>query len=122
MRVSLPGPEATITLDVPPGAAVAGLRLHYGAAPRVPVERAEILKETETGLEIVWATEPDWPALTELVSGLLETRAMERRRSIWMPPPLYRETPASPVRSRLRVPELTEIEALAAAPAVPGTE
>ncbi len=121
--VSLPGPEATITLDVPPGAAVAGLRFHYGAAPRVPVERAEILKETETGFEIVWATEPDWPALTELVSGLLET-PRDGTQTVYL-------DAAAPLSGRLQLrlygvdsesPELTEIEALAAAPAVPGTE
>jgi hypothetical protein len=112
--VSLPGPEATVTLDVSQGATLAGLRLHYGAAPRVPVERAEVLKETETGFEIVWATEPDWPALTELVSGLLET-PRDGTQTIYL-------DSAAPLSGRLQLrlygvdsepPELTEIEALA---------
>jgi hypothetical protein len=112
--VSLPGPDATVTLDVPMGASIAGLRFHYGAAPRVPVERVEILIETETGVETVWATDSDWPALTELVSGLLETP----RDGTQM---LYLDS-AAPLSGKLRLrlygvdsepPELTEIEALA---------
>ena len=111
--VSLPGPDATVTLDVPVGATLAGLRLHYGAAPRVPVERVEILRETETGVETVWATEPDWPALTELVSGLLET-PHDGTQTIYLD-----AGPRLSGRLQLRLygldseaPELTEIEVL----------
>jgi hypothetical protein len=121
--VSFPGREATVTLDAPAGAALAGLRLHYGAAPRVPVERVEILKETETGLEVVWTTEPNWPALTELVSGLLET-PRDGTQTIFL-------DAAAPLSGRLRLrlfgadsepPELTEIDVLGEAPAVPITQ
>jgi len=114
--VSLPGPDSTVALDVPAGAMLAGLRLHYGAAPRVPVERIEILRETETGVEIVWATESDWPALTELVSGLLET-PRDGTQTIY----LDSAVPPLTGRPQLRLygldsepPELTEIEALTA--------
>jgi hypothetical protein len=121
--VSFPGREATVTLDAPAGAALAGLRLHYGAAPRVPVERVEILKETETGFEVVWTTEPNWPALTELVSGLLET-PRDGTQTIFL-------DAAAPLSGRLRLrlfgadsepPELTEIDVLGEAPAVPITQ
>ncbi len=115
--VSLPGPDFTVALDVPNGsngAKLAGLRLHYGAAPRVPVERVEILRETETGFEIVWETEPDWPALTELVSGLLET-PRDGTQTIY----LDSGGPALTGRLQIRLygldaetPELTEIEVL----------
>jgi hypothetical protein len=116
--VSLPGPEAMITLDVPEGATIAGLRLHYGAAPRVPVERIEILRETETGVETLWATESDWPALTELVSGLLETPRNGTQT-------IYLDSSDARLTGRLQLrlhgldsepPELTEIEVLAMIP------
>lgn len=112
--VSLPGPDATVTLDVPVGAKLAGLRLHYGAVPRVPVERIEILRETETGVETIWATESDWPALTELVSGLLETPRDGTQT-------IYLDSAGPPLAGRLQLrlygldsepPELTEIEVL----------
>jgi hypothetical protein len=114
--VSLPGPDSTVALDLPDGAKLAGLRLHYGAAPRVPVERIEILRETESGVEIVWATESDWPALTELVSGLLETPRDGTQT-------IYLDSVGPPLTGRLQLrlygldsepPELTEIEVLAA--------
>jgi hypothetical protein len=113
-RVSLPGPDSTVALDVTNGAMLAGLRLHYGAAPRVPVERIEILRETGTGVEIVWASEPEWPALTELVSGLLETPRDGTQT-------IYLDSADPPLTGRLQLrlygldsepPELTEIEVL----------
>jgi hypothetical protein len=112
--VSLPGPDAAISLDVPEGVTLAGLRLHYGASPRVPVERVEILRETDTGVETVWRTEPDWPALTELVSGLLETPRDGTQT-------LYLNSGEAPLSGKLLLrlygvdsepPELTEIEGL----------
>ena len=112
--VSLPGQDAAVSLDVPEGATLAGLRLHYGAMPRVPVERVEILRETDNGVETVWSTEPDWPALTELVSGLLETPRDGAQT-------LYLNSGEAPLSGKLllrlygvdsETPELTEIEAL----------
>jgi hypothetical protein len=112
--VTLPGPDAAISLDVPEGVTLAGLRLHYGASPRVPVERVEILRETDTGVETVWRTQPDWPALTELVSGLLETPRDGTQT-------LYLNSGEAPLSGKLLLrlygvdsepPELTEIEAL----------
>ncbi len=114
--VSLPGPDSTVALNVPDGTKLAGVRLHYGAAPRVPVERVEILRETETGVESVWATESDWPALTELISGLLETPRDGTQT-------IYPDSGGPPLSGRLRIrlhgldsepPELTEIEVLTA--------
>jgi hypothetical protein len=63
---------SSVSFTIPEGAALAGIELHYGRVPRVPVERIEILKETDRGMETVWTTPSAWPALTELVSGLLE--------------------------------------------------
>jgi hypothetical protein len=82
--------------------------------PRVPVERVEILRETDNGVETVWSTEPDWPALTELVSGLLETPRDGTQT-------LYLNSGEAPASGKLllrlygvdsETPELTEIEAL----------
>ncbi|HJS73025.1 MAG TPA: hypothetical protein VJ921_01975, partial [Vicinamibacteria bacterium] len=70
-RLPAPGPE--MALDLPAGAVLGGLRLHYGPTPRVPVARVEIFRESESGSETLWSTPSDWPAVTELVSGLLET-------------------------------------------------
>jgi len=116
VSVPLPGPDSTVALEVPDGTNLAGLRIHYGAAPRVPVERIEILREIETGVETVWATDPEWPALTELVSGLLET-PRDGTQTIFL------DSAGPPLSGRLQLrlyglyaepPELTEIEILTA--------
>jgi len=114
--VPLPGTDSTVALEVPDGTNLAGLRIHYGAAPRVPVERIEILREIEQGVETVWATDPGWPALTELVSGLLET-PRDGTQTIFL------DSAGPPLSGRLQLrlygldaepPELTEIEVLKA--------
>jgi hypothetical protein len=78
----------------------------------VPVERVEIRNEKG---ELVFSTRPGWPALTELVSGLLET---PRDGTQWV-------QVASPVEGRIEVrlhgadgdrAELTEIEVLGRLP------
>jgi hypothetical protein len=62
-----------VSFTIPAGGKLAAIELHYGGVPRVPVERIEIRSETGRGMETVWTTPSEWPALTELVSGLLET-------------------------------------------------
>ncbi len=112
-RVS--NPDSLVELDVPPGISVGGLRFHYGAAPRVPVERVQIQRVTDQGIETLWSSPPDWPALTELVSGLLET-PRDGTQTIYVEDP---EAAALTGRIRIRLegvdaeaPELTEIELL----------
>jgi hypothetical protein len=52
---------------------VSGLRILYGPNPRNPAERIEIqVLEDDSARELTWATPPDWPALTELIAGLLD--------------------------------------------------
>jgi hypothetical protein len=113
LRLPAPGPE--VTLDLPAGVTLEGLRLHYGPAPRVPVERLEIWRESAGGRsEILWSSPLDWPALTELVSGLLET-PRDGTQTIRVEP----SHPALTGRLQLRLygidgerPELTGIEVL----------
>ncbi|MFQ5789149.1 MAG: hypothetical protein ACE5JI_01610 [Acidobacteriota bacterium] len=51
---------------------ISGLRIHYGPRPRVPVDQLEILlPDGEHGWKPQYRTPPHWPALTELVLGLL---------------------------------------------------
>ncbi len=120
--VSLPGQDSTVVLELPAGARLAGLKLHYGAAPSVPVDRVEILRELDTGLEIVWTTKPNWPALTELISGLLEN-PRDGTQTIYLDP----ESALASGRLELRLygldsepPALTEIELLAVTSSSPG--
>jgi hypothetical protein len=115
--VRISNPESVVAFDVPEGVAIGGLRLHYGAAPRVPVERIEIAGEKDGAYETLWSSPPDWPAMTELVSGLLATPRDGTQT-------LYVDSGAPPLSGRLQLrlygldsetPELTEIEVLAAA-------
>jgi hypothetical protein len=69
--------EVTIFLDNPQQ--ISGLRLHYGGNPRSPVTRVEIAvpneqdeQDGEDTPRDVWKSSPEWPALAELVLGLLE--------------------------------------------------
>jgi hypothetical protein len=113
-RLPASGPD--IALDLPAGVTLEGLRLHYGPAPRVPAERLEIWRESESGPEILWSSPTDWPAVTELVSGLLET-PLDGTQTIVVGEP----SPNLSGRLRLRLhgldgepPELTEVEVLTA--------
>jgi hypothetical protein len=112
LRIS--DPSSVVALELPQGFSMGGLRLHYGPAPRVPVVRIEILREGEAGAETLWTTPPDWPALTELVLGLLET-PRDGTQTIYLDP----RSPPLSGRLQLRLygldsepPELMEIEIL----------
>ncbi len=112
----LPSPESEIALDLPEGMTMRGLRFHYGPAPRVPVERVEIWRESDRGPETLWSSSPAWPAMTELVSGLLQT-PRDGTQTI----AIDSDGPTLAGRLRLRLsgldsepPEITEIEVLGA--------
>jgi hypothetical protein len=114
--VRLQHPDAEVALELPAGVAIGGLRFHYGPAPKVPVERVEILAESDDGLETLWTSPPDWPAVTELVSGLIET---PRDGTQTMVVEFGGRPPTGRVRLRLHgldsePPDLTEIEVLGA--------
>ena len=85
------------------------MKLSYGPVPRVPVDRVEIWEETSNG-ELLWSTRDSWPAVTELVSGLLD-QPRNGYQLIRLP-----SVAAERVRIRIRgldePPELTEIEIL----------
>jgi hypothetical protein len=110
-------PDSVVAFEVPEGVSMGGLRFHYGAAPRVPVERVEILRETDGGFETLWSSPPDWPALTELVSGLLAT-PRDGTQTIYMDSVSGRPPLSGRLQLRLfgldsEAPEITEIEVLA---------
>ncbi|HXV62173.1 MAG TPA: hypothetical protein VEK15_15845 [Vicinamibacteria bacterium] len=71
------GEEGLLSFDIelPRTSRLRAIRLHYGSAPRVPVERVEVLGDSggNEGPETRFATPPDWPAVSELVLGLLRT-------------------------------------------------
>jgi hypothetical protein len=67
------GPEHVVEVELPEGTALSTLRFHYGPAPRVPIERVEVLVESQDGFETRWSTPAAWPAVTALIEGLLET-------------------------------------------------
>jgi hypothetical protein len=67
------GSETQVESHLHSRARVMGLRLHYGPNPRIPVEWVELTVLNDEGAgERTWATPPDWPALTELIMGLLD--------------------------------------------------
>ena len=67
-------PVIEIELELAAFARVEGFRFHYGAVPRAPATGVEVLIEDESGNFSTHAKTPaDWPAVTELVFGLLET-------------------------------------------------
>jgi hypothetical protein len=52
---------------------VSGLRILYGPNPRIVAERIELyVVEGDGAPRLAWATPPDWPALTELITNLLD--------------------------------------------------
>jgi hypothetical protein len=74
--VPLPGDpvaESVITFSGP--RRVTGVRLLYGPTPDSPVTRAELLLPAgsdDEAWEVAWTSPGEWPALTELVLGLIE--------------------------------------------------
>jgi hypothetical protein len=69
-----PEPETNIEIDLGQVTAIRGLRLHYGPAPRVPAAFVSTRIESDSGNLIgTFSTPPDWPAVSELVTGLLAT-------------------------------------------------
>ena len=72
-------PLVEFVLSLSSAQRVTGVRLHYGRVPLSPVTHVELqlpaLGEDvggEVRWEQAWASPEDWPALTELVQGLLE--------------------------------------------------
>ncbi len=90
---------------------IEGLRLHYGPVPRTPVASAELLVDGGEGSRTRSATPSDWPAVAELVAGLLET-PLDGTQTIRLDPV---ETQFFRLRLRGidgRPPDVTEIEVL----------
>ncbi|MGH9333540.1 MAG: hypothetical protein ACRD21_07310, partial [Vicinamibacteria bacterium] len=111
--IRIEAPEKLVDIRTRPGSKPAGLRLHYGRAPRVPVERVEVVTDGPLGLQTLWASDPSWPAIAELVEGLLET-PLDGTQTILIDSDSF---PEGPLKLRLRgvdgeTPELTEIEVL----------
>ena len=63
--------ELEITLAEP--TSVSGFRFHYGPTPRVPVAEVEVTADRDVGAEPLRSFPRPWPAVTELVMGLLAT-------------------------------------------------
>jgi hypothetical protein len=109
------GAEHAVELDLNAGADARALRLHYGPVPRVPAERVELRFEQEGGA-VTRSTPPSWPALTELVEGILANPRDGTQTFTFPPVPIAKAT-----RVRITIhgidgepPELTEIEVLGA--------
>jgi hypothetical protein len=112
--LSGPSLEIEIDLELAAFARVEGFRFHYGAVPRAPVISVEVLVEDQSGhFSTRTQTPADWPAVTELVFGLLETPLDGTQ--------LARVDPIDTQRLRLKLtgidgkrPDVTEIEVLGA--------
>jgi hypothetical protein len=66
-------PEAEFEIRLDTKSQVSGLRLHYGPMPRIPTERVRLqVVDDETVSAPMSLTPPHWPALTELITGLLD--------------------------------------------------
>jgi len=97
---------------------VAGLRFHYGPAPRTPVIAFEVFFDAPVASDAVTggpgtrvAESPDWPAVAALIDGLIET-PLNGTQTISL-------APFDTTRMRLRLrgidgrpPALSEIEVL----------
>lgn len=104
-------PPLEVDIELESESRVEGFRFHYGPVPRAPVASVEVLMESSDGYEIRSATPADWPAVTELVLGLLETPLDGTQTA--------RIGPVDARRFRLRLhgidglhPDVTEIEVL----------
>jgi hypothetical protein len=65
--------DAVVELRLEQSQPVTGIRFQYGPAPRVPVVGVEVESMDENGnWRPVFASSPDWPALSNLVMSLLE--------------------------------------------------
>jgi hypothetical protein len=65
--------EAEFEIRLDSKSRVSGLRLHYGPHPRTPAERVQLrVLGNDAVRGPVWVTPPDWPALTELITGILD--------------------------------------------------
>jgi hypothetical protein len=112
------GAEHAVELELADGAEMSALRLHYGPTPRVPAERIDLRLEQENG-GVARSTPPSWPALAELVEGLVENPS-DGSQTFMFPPVSI----GPGARARVTIhgidgepPELTEIEVLGAASA-----
>ena len=111
-RPSGTSPELEIDVELAAFARVEGFRFHYGPVPRAPVSSVEVLIEDDDDHFRTHSTTPDnWPAVTELVSGLLETPLDGTQ--------IAEVDPVDTRRLRLRLrgidgarPDITEIEVL----------
>jgi hypothetical protein len=90
---------------------ISTLRLHYGPRPRAPAVRIQLqVIDDDTVGESVRVTPPDWPALTELIMGLLENPQDGTQ--------VFRFAPIEAERLRIRLegsgtsPEISRIEIL----------
>jgi hypothetical protein len=109
------GAEHAVDFELTEGAVLSALCLHYGPAPRVPAEAVELRVDQEEGAA-TRSTPPSWPALAELVEGLL-ANPRDGSQTFSFPP--LSIAPGARVRITLRgmdgeTPELTEIEVLGA--------
>jgi hypothetical protein len=115
-------PAIEVQLLVTGPASLQGLRLHYGAAPRVPAESISVAIERPDGeaesdgrgFSPYASTPSDWPAVTELVEGLLTT-PRDGTQTLVLPPLLVDSRERIAIRIRGldgETPVLTEIEAL----------
>ncbi len=107
-------------------ASLEALRLHYGAVPRVPAESVSVAieRETETVFSPYASTPADWPAVTELVLGLLAT-PRDGTQTVALPPLAVQSRARLAIRIRGldgEAPLLTEIEALGSITVAPRTD
>jgi len=116
--------EVIISLESP--SQVTGIRLTYGRIPQSPVIRVELLlparpgdsADDDDGWEEAWISPPDWPALTELILGLLEHPAQGSQTLSFQVPESFQTFTTDTVKLRLTgyqgPPDVAAIEILGA--------
>ena len=116
--------EVIISLESP--SQVTGIRLTYGRIPQSPVTRVELLlparpgdsADDDDGWEEAWISPPDWPALTELILGLLEHPAQGSQTLSFQVPESFQTFTTDTVKLRLTgyqgPPDVAAIEILGA--------
>ena len=106
-----PREQADVEIHLGAKRRVSGLRFHYGRNPRVPIDKVELFVVDGAGeWELAWTSPPDWPALADLVEGLLQN-PRDGTQTLHFAP-VFSDRLRIRVRGFEASPELTEIEVL----------
>ncbi len=104
--------DAVVEMALEQSQLVTGIRFQYGPAPRVPVVGGEVESMDGNGnWRSVFASSPDWPALSNLVMSLLENPG-NGSQTLFFNAAVRTDALRLKLRGYGRPPEIAEIEVL----------